>query len=141
MGGHGYGYGYGLGSWGMWGDADNGLDNLNLSADQHNHIGDIQGSICQAMWQLMGTVHEQGCHMRGTDSTDEPEARESFTSMAESRQAVFELQLETRKNRRCAEQRTARPVQPRAMISTHLRYFINDSYQINKHLGWLCFNP
>ena len=52
------------------------------------------------MWQLMGTMQEQSFHMRGMygpGSVDEAAVRKSFQTMTESRQAMFDLQLETRK--------------------------------------------
>jgi hypothetical protein len=52
------------------------------------------------MWQLMGTMHQQGYHMQGMFGPgvlDESAARKSFQTMTETQKAMFELQLEARK--------------------------------------------
>jgi Spy/CpxP family protein refolding chaperone len=63
-------------------------------------IADIRSISSKAMWQLMGTMHEQDGHMQGMHSpgaVDEAAARKSFQTMTETRQAMFDLQLDTRK--------------------------------------------
>jgi Spy/CpxP family protein refolding chaperone len=116
MGGHGGGYGSGqgmgpgmMGSYGggqgmgpgaMRGNPDSTFSSLKLSADQHKQIANIRATSSKAMWQLMGTMHEQDEHMQGMygpGSVDEAGARKSFQTMTETRQAMFDLQLDTRK--------------------------------------------
>jgi Spy/CpxP family protein refolding chaperone len=95
-----YGGGYRMGQGGMRGGPDGGLARLNLSPDQSKKIANIQATSSRAMWQLMGAMHEQGYQMQGMygpGSLDEPAARKSFQAMTESRQAMFDLQLDTRK--------------------------------------------
>lgn len=96
----GYGGAYGMGPGGMRGDSEGAFASLKLSPDQRKKIADIQATSSKAMWQLMGSMHEQGYHMQGMygpGSVDEAAARKSFQTMTESRQAMFELQLDTRK--------------------------------------------
>jgi Spy/CpxP family protein refolding chaperone len=96
----GYGGAYGMGPGGMRGDHDSAFANLKLSPDQRKKIIDIQASSSKAMWQQMGTMHEQNHHMQGLygpGSLDEAAVRKSFQAMTESRQAMFDLQLDTRK--------------------------------------------
>ncbi|MEP7302983.1 MAG: Spy/CpxP family protein refolding chaperone [Caldimonas sp.] len=96
----GYGGAYGMVPGGMRGDPDGAFASLKLSPDQRKKIADIQATSSKAMWQLMGTMHEQGYHMQGMygpGSVDEAGARKSFQTVTESRQAMFDLQLDTRK--------------------------------------------
>jgi Spy/CpxP family protein refolding chaperone len=98
MGGYGPG-GYGMGPGMMWGDAD-AYVGLNLSPEQRQKIADIRQETSKAMWQLMGTMHEQGYHMYGMigpGPLDEAAARKAYESMAATHKAMFELQLEARK--------------------------------------------
>jgi Spy/CpxP family protein refolding chaperone len=84
----------------MQGNTDGAWSNLKLSADQRKKIADIRSISSKAMWQLMGTMHEQDGHMQGMHSpgaVDEAAARKSFQTMTETRQAMFDLQLDTRK--------------------------------------------
>jgi Spy/CpxP family protein refolding chaperone len=100
VGGHGGGYGMGMGMGGMRGDAGNAWANLKLSADQRKQIAEIRSTSSKAMWQLMGTMHEQDEHMQGMHSpggVDEAAARKSFQTMTQTRQAMFDLQLDARK--------------------------------------------
>ena len=115
MGGHGGGYGsgqgmgpgmmsshggQGMGPGAMRGNPDGTFSSLKLSADQRKQIADIRATSSKAMWQLMGTMHEQDGHMQGMygpGSVDEAGARKSFQTMTETRQAMFDLQLDTRK--------------------------------------------
>jgi Spy/CpxP family protein refolding chaperone len=112
MGGHGSGYGsgygmgpgmmggMGVGTGGMRGNADGAMASLKPSAEQRKKIADIRATSSKAMWQLMGTMHEQDDHMQGMyglGAVDEAAARKSFQTMTESRQAMFDLQLDTRK--------------------------------------------
>lgn len=94
------GMGMGMGPGEMRGNADGAMANLKLSADQRKKIADIRAISSKAMWQLMGTMHEQDDHMQGMyglGAVDEAAARKSFQTMTESRQAMFDLQLDTRK--------------------------------------------
>jgi Spy/CpxP family protein refolding chaperone len=106
--GHGSGYGmgpgmmggYGMGQGSMRGSPNGALASLKLSADQRKKIADIRSTSSKAMWQLMGTMHEQDGHMQGMygpGGMDEAGARKSFQTMTETRQAMFDLQLDTRK--------------------------------------------
>ena len=96
----GYGGGHGMGP-GMMGDyASNAYAGLDLTAEQRKKIADIQEGTSKAMWQLMGTMHEQGYHMQGMfgpGSVDEQAARQSFQTMTETQKAMFEMRLEARK--------------------------------------------
>jgi Spy/CpxP family protein refolding chaperone len=92
--------GYGMGQGSMRGSPNGALASLKLSADQQKKIADIRSTSSKAMWQLMGTMHEQDGHMQGMygpGSVDEAGARKSFQTMTETRQAMFDLQLDTRK--------------------------------------------
>lgn len=96
----GFGNANGMGQGGMRGNPDGAFANLKLSPDQRKNIVEIQATSSKAMWQLMGAMHEQSYHMQGMygpGSFDEVAARKSFQRMTESRQAMFDLQLETRK--------------------------------------------
>jgi Spy/CpxP family protein refolding chaperone len=98
--GGGYGMGMGMGMGGMRGDAGIAWANLKLSADQRKQIAEIRATSSKAMWQLMGTMHEQNDHMQGMRSlggVDEAAARKSFQTMTETHQAMFDLQLDARK--------------------------------------------
>ncbi len=94
MGGHGGGYGMGPGMMG-----GQGLDTyagLKLSAEQQKTISAVQQETSKAMWQRMGTMHEQGYHMHGMFSPgpfDEAAARKAFQTMQDTQKAMFELQL------------------------------------------------
>lgn len=98
MGGYGPG-GYGPGGYGMGPGARGGYGGafagLNLSAEQRKQIADIQESTSKAMWQLMGTMHEQGYAMNG--AADDAAARKAYDAMSETRKAMFELRLQARK--------------------------------------------
>ncbi len=103
-GGHGMGPGmmggHGMGPGGIRDSPDGAFASLKLSSDQREKIAEIQATSSAAIWQLMGTKHEQGHHMQGMygpGNVDEAAARKSFQTMTESRQAMFELQLDTRK--------------------------------------------
>ena len=91
MGGGGYGPGAGM----MGGRGGDAYAGLNLSAEQRKQIADIQETTSKAMWQLMGTMHEQGFAMNG--AADDAAARKAYDAMAGTRQAMFELRLEARK--------------------------------------------
>jgi len=96
----GYGGGYGMGPGMMFGYADEAYAGLNLTPEQRKKIADIRQETSKAMWQLMGTMHEQGYHMQGMfgpGALDEPAARKSFQTMTETQKAMFEMQLEARK--------------------------------------------
>jgi len=114
MGGYDYGAGYGMGPGFMAGPGGYGMGpgmmggggrggayaGLDLTADQRQKIADIQRATEKAQWQLMGTMHEQGYAMHGSGAAgalDEAAARKSFDAMTETRKAMFELQLDTRK--------------------------------------------
>ncbi len=97
---NGAGMGMSMGSGGMRGNANGAWASLKLSADQRKKIADIRSTSSKAMWQLMGTMHEQDNHMQGMQGlsgVDEAAARKSFQTMADTRQAMFDLQLDTRK--------------------------------------------
>lgn len=97
-GGYGSGYGMGPGMMGGWGvEAYAGLK---LSPEQKKQITAIQQDGRKAMWQLMGTMHEQGYHMHdlfGPGAVDEAAARKSFEQMQATQKAMFELQLDAQK--------------------------------------------
>jgi Spy/CpxP family protein refolding chaperone len=97
-GGYGGGYGMGLGMRGGWGlEAYAGLK---LTPEQKKQIATIQQDNRKAMWQLMGTMHEQGYHMHdllGPGALDEATARKAFQQMQETQKAMFELRLDARK--------------------------------------------
>ena len=97
--GHGPGgYGRGPGAMGGYGGGD--YWGLNLSAEQRKQIDQIQQETAKARWQLMGAMREQGYHMRGMygpGALDEQEASKAFQAMTETRKAMFELSLGTRK--------------------------------------------
>ena len=112
MGGHGGGYGMGPGMMGgygggsgmgpgmMGGYGKEALAGLKLSAEQQKQITAIQQETARSMWQLMGTMHEQGYHMHGMfgpGAFDEAAARKAFQAMQDARQAMFDLQLEAHK--------------------------------------------
>jgi len=109
MGGRGAGYGMGYGMMGpgagmgpgtMWGDADEAYAGLDLSREQRTKIADIDRQTSKAMWQIMGSMHEQGYSMHRMfqpGALDESAARKAFQAMEESRKAMFELQLDGRK--------------------------------------------
>lgn len=93
MGGYGGGMGPGM-MWGYGGDAYAGLD---LSADQRKKIAEIREQTRKSMWQLMGTMHEQGYHMHDLvrpGPFDEQAARKAYDSMAATQKSMFDLQLD-----------------------------------------------
>src|SRR5574340_1351065 len=96
----GYGGGYGMGPGMMWGYGADAYAGLNLSPEQRQKIADIQQETAKAMWQLMGTMHEQRYHtygMFGPGAPDEQSARKAFESMTATQKAMFDLQLGARK--------------------------------------------
>lgn len=96
----GYGGGYGMGPGMMGGYGNEAYSGLKLSADQQKKITGIQQEASKAMWQLMGTMHEQGYHMQGMfgpGAFDEAAARKGFQTMQEAQKAMFEMQLEAHK--------------------------------------------
>lgn len=98
MGGSGGGYGMGPGMMGGW-NADAYAD-LKLSAEQKKQISAIQQDSRKAMWQLMGTMHEQDYHMHdlfGPGAVDESAARKAFEQMQATQKAMFELRLDAQK--------------------------------------------
>src|SRR5574337_1213245 len=100
MGGNGGGYGCGMGPGMMGGYGGDAYAGLDLSPEQRQKIADIQQEAAKAMWQLMGTMHEQRYHMYGMfgpGAPDEQSARKAFESMTATRKAMFELQLSARK--------------------------------------------
>lgn len=97
MGGYG---GMGMGPGMMFGYANEAYAGLDLTPEQRKKIADIQEETSKAMWQLMGTMHQQGYHMQGMfgpGALDEQAARKSFQTMTETHKAMFEMQLEARK--------------------------------------------
>lgn len=113
MGGYGNGYGtgggygmgpgmmggYGMGP-GMMGGQSQAFADLKLSAEQRKKIDDIQEETFKAMWQLMGTMHQQGYRMHdwaGSGLLDEAAARKAYEQMAATQKSMFELQLGARK--------------------------------------------
>jgi len=98
MGGNGGGYGMGPGM--MGGDLSEGAyASLKLSPEQRKQITAIQQETSKAMWQMMGTMHEQGFHMHGMfgpGAFDEAAARKAFQTMQETQKAMFEMQLQAR---------------------------------------------
>ena len=102
MGGRGAGpmRGYGMGPGMMWGDFDQAYAGIDLSADQRRKIDDIEEQVSKSMWQLMGSMHEQGYqmgHMMGAAPLDEASARKTYEAMAATHKQMFELQLDARK--------------------------------------------
>ncbi len=96
--GGGYGGGYGTGMMGGWGVEDYAA--LKLTPEQKKQITAIQQDSRKAMWQMMGTMHEQGYHMHdllGPSAVDEAAARKSFEQMQATQKAMFELQLDAQK--------------------------------------------
>ncbi|HJV62856.1 MAG TPA: Spy/CpxP family protein refolding chaperone [Albitalea sp.] len=94
------GSGYGMGPGMMGGYAGDAYAGLNLTPEQRRKIADIQQETSKAMWQLMGTMHQQGYHMRdifGPGPLDEASARKAFQTMTETQKAMFELRLDARK--------------------------------------------
>ncbi|MCA6215590.1 Spy/CpxP family protein refolding chaperone [Ideonella sp. B7] len=98
--GSGYGMGgYGMGP-GMMGGQSQAFADLKLSAEQRKKIDDIQEETFKAMWQLMGTMHQQGYRMHdwaGSGLLDEAAARKAYEQMAATQKSMFELQLGARK--------------------------------------------
>jgi Spy/CpxP family protein refolding chaperone len=97
--GGGYGYGMGPGMMGGgWRDAYSGL---NLNDGQRKQIADIQETTSKAMWQLMGTMHQQGYAMHGMygpgGAADDASARQAYEAMSATRKSMFEMQLEARR--------------------------------------------
>jgi len=98
MGGYGGGYGRGPGMMGGYGSEA--YAGLKLSAEQQKKVTAIQQETSKAMWQLMGTMHEQGHHMQGMfgpGALDEAAARKAFQTMQETQKSMFDMQLEARK--------------------------------------------
>lgn len=96
----GYGGAYGMGPGMMGGYGNEAYAGLKLSAEQQRKITEIQRETSKAIWQLMGTMHEQGHHMRGMfgpGAFDEGVARKAFQAMQEAHKAMFDLRLEARK--------------------------------------------
>lgn len=107
-GGYGYGYGMGMGRgmmgsgmginmMGAYADAYEGLD---LTPAQRRQIADIEQSTAKAMWQLMGTMHDERYRMLGTiapGKMDDAAAQKAFAAMEATHKAMFELQLHARK--------------------------------------------
>jgi Spy/CpxP family protein refolding chaperone len=96
----GYGGGYGMGPGMMGGYGTEAYAGLKLSAEQQKKITAIQQETSKAMWQLMGTMHEQGYHMQGMFGPgpfDEAIARKAFQTMQETQKAMFDMQLEAHK--------------------------------------------
>ena len=96
----GYGGGYGMGPGMMGGYGSEAYAGLKLSAEQQKKITAIQQETSKAMWQLMGTMHEQGYHMQGMFGPgpfDEATARKAFQTMQETQKAMFDMQLEAHK--------------------------------------------
>jgi Spy/CpxP family protein refolding chaperone len=92
--------GAGMGPGMMWGNLDQAYAGLDLSADQRKKIADIQEQSSKSMWQLMGTLHEQGYrmgHMMGASPVDDADARKAYDAMAATHKAMFESQLDARK--------------------------------------------
>ena len=103
------GYGAsGIGPGMMWGWGDEagarggrGLGpGLGLTSEQRKKIAAIEEESAKTMWQLMGTMHQQGYHMPGmfgAGPMDEQAARKSYQAMAEAQKSMFELRLEARR--------------------------------------------
>lgn len=91
---------YGMGPGMMWGNGADAYAGLDLSAEQRKKVTDIREQTSKAMWQLMGTMHEQGYHMNGMfgpGALDEQAARKAYDTMAATHKAMFDMQLEARK--------------------------------------------
>lgn len=107
MGGYGPDYdgramgGYGMGPGMMFGDyPGDAYAGLDLTPEQRKKIADIREEANRTLWQLMGTMHQQGYHMQGMFGAgpfDEDAARKSFQAMTQTRTAMFEAQLDARK--------------------------------------------
>ena len=107
-GGYGGGYGMGPGSMGGYGggyDMMGGYGNeafagLKLSVEQQKKITAIQQEASKAMWQQMGTMHEQSYHMNGMfgpGPVDEAAARKAFQTMQDMQKVMFDTQFEAHK--------------------------------------------
>jgi Spy/CpxP family protein refolding chaperone len=98
MGGGPGGYGMGPGPMGSYrGDAYAGLD---LSADQRKKIAEIQAETSKTMWQEMQKMHELGYPAYGAPGqapADEQAARKAYQAMADAQKAIFDQQLQARK--------------------------------------------
>jgi len=104
---------YGMGPWSMAGPGGHGMGPgmagafgadpyaaVDLTAEQRSKIADIRQAASKAQWQLMGAMHDEGYRMHGVagpGAFDEAAARKSFEAMTETRRAMFELQVETRR--------------------------------------------
>ena len=98
MGGSGGGRGMGPGMMGGW-DIE-AYAGLKLSPEQKKQIATIQQDNRKAMWQLMGTMHEQDYHMHdlfGPGAVDEAAARKGFEQMQATQKAMFDLRLDAQK--------------------------------------------
>jgi Spy/CpxP family protein refolding chaperone len=99
MGGRGPG-GYGSGPGMMWGSTADAYAGLDLAPEQRRQIADIEQETSKAMWQFMGTMHDQDYRMHGVfgpGAFDEDAARKAYQVMTDTRKAMFELQLQARK--------------------------------------------
>jgi Spy/CpxP family protein refolding chaperone len=79
------------------GDSYVGVD---LTPEQRSKIAEIRQAASKAQWQLMGAMQDEGYRMHGVagpGAFDEAAARKSFEAMTETRKAMFELQVETRR--------------------------------------------
>jgi Spy/CpxP family protein refolding chaperone len=100
MGGYGGPGGRGMGPGMMGGYGGDAYAGLDLSAEQRKKITDIQEQTRKAMWQLMGTMHEQDYRMGGMwgpGALDEQAARKAYDTMAATHKAMFDMQLEARR--------------------------------------------
>ncbi|MEO6660293.1 MAG: Spy/CpxP family protein refolding chaperone [Burkholderiaceae bacterium] len=104
MGGYGMGSGmmggYGMGPGMMGGYGNEAYAGLKFSAEQQKKITAIRQETSKAMWQQMGTMHEQGYHMNGMfgpGPLDEAAARKAFQTMQETQKTMFDMQLEAHK--------------------------------------------
>lgn len=92
--------GGGMGPGMMWGNLDQAYAGLDLSADQRRKIADIEEQASKSMWQLMGTMHDQGYrmgHMMDVSPVDDADAHKAYDAMVATHKAMFELQLDARK--------------------------------------------
>jgi len=81
----GYGGGYGMGPGMMRGYAGGACSDIELTPEQSKQIADIREETSKAMWQLMGTMHQQGNQMHGMfgpGALDEGAARKAYENLA-----------------------------------------------------------
>ena len=101
MGGYGMGHGmmggYGMGP-GMMGGYGYGYG-VDLSPEQRTKMSEIQQTLAQQHWDLMGKMRQQGYRMNfyRDGKLDEQAARKAYEGMAASQKEMFESWLQAQK--------------------------------------------